>query len=197
MPVITVTGDLPTSARFAHVGIDDYRAGRTAGLFMSRMAPAAGSVIVLRHSEGYRGHDQRVKGLLDFLSSQRPEVGVTDILDGHDQPGLSGQIVLRALHRRDDDVVGIYSAGAGRRGIGTALARTGLAGKVIFIGHELTEQTSRMLREGTMTLVIDQNPEQQAQQAIGLMLKYFGYIDEFTVTPVSFSLFCAENIEAQ
>ena len=52
-----------------------------------------------------------------------------------------------------------------------------LAGRTVFIGHELTAQTKRMLLDSTMTLTIDQNPELQARRAVGILLRRFGYIE--------------------
>ncbi len=44
----------------------------------------------------------------------------------------------------------------------------------IFIGHELTAFTDQSLREGTMTLTIDQSPEMQSQYALEVLMNHFG-----------------------
>jgi LacI family transcriptional regulator len=68
----------------------------------------------------------------------------------------------------------------------------------IFIGHELTENTIRMLREGIMTLAIDQNPERQARNALNLILGQFGYsepaADPQTREHVPFTIYTRENL---
>ena len=38
VPVITIGSDLPSTPRLSYVGIDHFRAGRTAAFFMARMA---------------------------------------------------------------------------------------------------------------------------------------------------------------
>ena len=43
--------------------------------------------------------------------------------------------------------------------------------QVFFVGHELTERSVAALRDGVMSVVLDQAPEAQARRAIDLMLK--------------------------
>ena len=194
IPVLTINNDLPESSRTIHIGADHYRMGRTAGFFMGRMANRAGSIIVVRHSENYRGHHDRVRGFVESLSERRGDLTITDILSGQDQTSLTHQLVYKALSKREE-VVGVYNAGGGRAGVATALEALGLAGKVVFIGHELTERSSEMLRKGTLTLALDQNPEEQARQALGYLLKHFEYTREFLLSPIPFSVISEETIE--
>jgi len=42
-----------------------------------------------------------------------------------------------------------------------------------------------MLQDRTMTLVIDQNPKQQAQNAVDLVLQHYGYLDEEVIHPAA------------
>jgi LacI family transcriptional regulator len=76
--------------------------------------------------------------------------------------------------KRHPDVVGIYNAGAANDAVELALQKSSLKHRPIFIGHELTPQTAKMLSQGTMTLTIDQNPQQQARFAVDVLLHHFG-----------------------
>ena len=194
IPVLTINSDLPESTRTIHIGPDHYRMGRTVGFFMAKMAARDGSILIVRHSEGYRGHSDRVQGFLDGLSERRDDLVVTDILSCLDQTSLTHQLVYKALLKRDN-VVGIYSAGGGPAGVAPALQSLGLAGKVIYIGHELTETSSETLRTGVQTLVLDQNPEEQARQALGYLLRHFEYTTDFALSPIPFSVISEETIE--
>jgi LacI family transcriptional regulator len=69
----------------------------------------------------------------------------------------------------------------------------------VFIGHELTPFTEPMLRDGTMTLTIDQNPEQQARFAVDVLMHHFGHAVLAGVAPpyrsdVPFTLYGPENL---
>jgi LacI family transcriptional regulator len=55
-----------------------------------------------------------------------------------------------------------------------------------------------MLREGVMTLTIDQNPERQARNAVNLILGQFGYGEPATGQQtrdyVPFTIYTRENL---
>jgi LacI family transcriptional regulator len=187
--------DLPTSPRLAYVGIDHYGAGRTAAFFMARMVRRQGPVIVLCHSFAYRAHAQRVSGFRDGLSDYNPTIPIAGVLEGRDQQMQSEQLVLDLLRSSSEGVAGIYNPGGANRAVERAVNAVGLGNKLVFVGHELTVHTSRMLASGMMTLAIDQNPEQQARKAIDVLLRRFGY----TAGPaepneVPFTIFGPENI---
>ncbi len=194
VPVLTINTDLPESSRTLHIGPDHQRMGRTAAFFMAKMAHHDGSIVIVRHSEDYKGHEDRVRGFIDGLAERRKDLAIAEILSGQDQTSLTHQLVYKALMRRRD-IAGIYNAGGGRAGVGSALEAAGLAGRIVFIAHELTDRSREMMTKGTMTLAIDQNPEEQARQALAYLLKHFEYTDEFVPSPVPFSVITEETIE--
>jgi LacI family transcriptional regulator len=194
VPVVTIVSDLPTSPRLAYVGINHHSAGRTAAYFMARMARSAGSVIAIGHSFRYRAHADRISGFREGLADYASDLAISDMLEGHDDQGLTERLLTDAF-RRSANIVGIYNAGGANRAIERALNASGLAGKAVFIGHELTIHTARMLATGVMTVSIDQNPEEQARRAIDVLLQRFGY-GEPLITPgeVPFTIYGPENL---
>ncbi len=198
IPVITVISDLPTSARFAYAGIDHYAAGRTAGYFMAKFARQPGRVIALCYDLGIRGHADRIRGLTDAMNVHGAGLKLAERLEGRDDSEISERLLVDAL-KRHRDIVGVYNAGAPNDAVELALRKSALQQQPIFIGHELTPQSCKMLQEGTMTLAIDQNPQQQARLAVDILLHHFGYAEhpEFK-TPYSatidFTLHGPENV---
>lgn len=195
IPVVTLVSDIPASPRLAYVGIDHYSAGRTAAFFMEAMARPPGPLLVLCHNLRYRAHAERVSGFCDRISDRGSGFTVASVLEGHDDQPLSSQLLADAL-RRIHGVAGIYNTGGSNGAVEAALKSAGLAGKVVFIGHELNTETRRMLQEGTMTLTIDQNPELQARRAINILLYRFGYVEESAGTrDVPFVIYGPENLQ--
>ena len=195
IPVVALVSDLPTSPRLAYVGIDHYAAGRTAAFFMARMVHRPGPVVVLTHSFAYRAHAQRVSGFRDGLADYNPGVEVAGVIEGRDQQMQTEQLLLEVLRRPGEPVAGIYNTGGANRAVERAVSVAGLAGKAVFIGHELTVHTARMLSAGVMTLAIDQNPEQQARKAIDVLLRRFGYTSApAEPSDVPYAIFGPENI---
>jgi len=195
VPVVTMVSDLPTSPRLAYVGIDHYGAGRSAAFFMARMMRAPGPVIVLTHSFAYRAHAQRVSGFRDGLADYDPAIPVAAVVEGRDQQMQSEQMVLDLLRRHEGTIAGLYNTGGANRAVERAITEAGLAGRIVFIGHELTVHTARMLSSGLMTLAIDQNPEQQARRAIDVLLRRFGYTTALAEpSDVPYTIFSPENV---
>jgi LacI family transcriptional regulator len=196
VPVVTLVSDIPTSPRLAYVGVDHYSSGRTAAFFMQGMARAPGAVVVLCNSLRYQAHAQRVSGFRDRIIDHGSRIRIAAVLEGHDDSSLSARLLADAMAGRTD-IVGIYNAGGANGAVEAALAAAQLARQAIFIGHELTDHTRRLLQEGTMTLAIDQNPELQARRAINILLRRFGYVEEIVGSgEVPFVIYGPENCPA-
>lgn len=175
-PVVTIISDVPNSARLAYAGTDHYKAGRSAGYFLGRMTNAAtpGKVVVLCHHIGFQAHAERIRGLTDHLADAVPHLQLAEVVRGGDDPVVS-EAKLREAFRRHPETLCIYNAGAGNRGVVAAMKADILPHRPIFIGHELTAFTYQSLRDGLMTLTIDQSPEMQAQYALEVLMDHFGF----------------------
>jgi LacI family transcriptional regulator len=180
-PVVTMISDLPGSARLAYAGTDHYKAGRSAGYFLGRMC-SPGEVIILCNHLGFHSHAQRVRGVTDQLAASAPALKITSIVEGRDDPGQS-EIRLKEAFRNHPNAVAIYNVGAANRGVAAAIRADILCKRPVFIGHELYKFTHEILREGLMTLAIDQSPELQALFALDVLLNHFGFAGATHVTP--------------
>ena len=175
--VVTVISDLPSSARLAYAGIDHYLAGETAGFFLSKMVRRPGPILVLCHSFRVQSHAERIRGLRAHLEREQAGVVIAQVLEGQDSVARSERLLAEAT-RRHPHVVGIYNAGAAHQAVRAVLQGILQRPLPVFVGHELTAETRLMLRDRTMTLVIDQNPLRQAQHAIDILLQHHGYLDQ-------------------
>jgi LacI family transcriptional regulator len=92
-------------------------------------------------------------------------VELREIMDDRDRAYEESRSVLNA----HPDLAAIYNAGAGNPGIARALTERGLAGRVMLIGHEATEGNKRLLLDGVIDAVIDQNPRVEAREALNVL----------------------------
>lgn len=192
--IVSPTG----SEKDIFVGIDNYAAGRTAAFYMSRMlGPARGKLLALCHSWVYQVHKERLRGFSDYLAEKHSQEHLfSQILFGQDDELRSAEI-LRETLAREPDVIGLYNAGGANEGIATVLRQEKAGGKqpIVWIGHELTDQTRGYLKSGLMTITLDQAPEIQARRSLDTILKRLGVIDvEVSDEPVPFLTYTAENI---
>jgi len=194
IPVVTMVSDLPTTPRLAYVGINHHGAGRAAAFFAARMAGRPGPLIVQCNSFQYRAQSERVSGFRDGLADYAPGASIAALVEGQDNAALTRDLLVEAL-RKAPEAVGVYNAGTVDRAMEQALAAVPSAAGRTVIGHDLTADTVRMLRDGTMTLAIDQNPDLQARQALDILLARFGLSERAGDTgPVPFTLHVRDNI---
>ena len=178
------------------VGIDNYAAGRSAAYYMTNMlADRSGSFLALCHSGVYEVHRERVRGFSDYLAERgNPGHRFALVMFGQDDVLRSAELFEDALSD-GRDVIGVYNAGGAESGIASVLQRHNREKSIMWIGHELTENSRRWLQSGLMNIVFDQAPEIQARRAIDLVLKRIGFIDvEVSTEPVRFLTFNSENI---
>jgi LacI family transcriptional regulator len=192
--VICVVTDVPESPRVAYVGIDHAKAGRTAAFFVARMGRrSAGVALTLSTSTGFRAHKQRIDGFREALAVHRPSVAVAPVMTSGDDPERAYHLLAQAL-RQTPDAVAVYNTGGANTAVAHAIRDAGRAGEVLFVGHELTDETTALLQSGAMTVAIDQAPELQARRAIDLMLGRLGITPvEAMVGEIAFTLHTAEN----
>lgn len=170
--VVTLASDVQNVPRLAYVGIDNRQAGRLAGYVMGRFLAGrdAPKVAFLAGSRSYRGHEEREMGFRAILAEDFPEarlVAQRESLDDRDRAHAEMLAVLDA----HPDLAAIYNAGAGNEGIARALTERGLVGRVVLIGHEATEDNKRLLLDGVLDAVIDQNPRVEAREALNALGK--------------------------
>ncbi|MCB1333008.1 MAG: LacI family DNA-binding transcriptional regulator [Roseivivax sp.] len=190
LPIVQIVSQAAPGDDF--VGIDNYAAGRTAGLMMARLGAVRGPVLALSHSAAYRVHRDRMRGFSDYLEAFGPGPEFTWIGFTQDNTSTAAARVAEALDRHPD-LAGVYNAGGPNGAVLQALART--RRKVFFVGHELTETTRAALANGSADVILDQAPEAQARRATDLMLLRLGLIQEpVDNPPIRFTTITAESL---
>lgn len=168
-PVVTLVSDLPTSARSHYAGIDNIAAGRTAASLLGRFAgERKGQLLVLAGSMLVRDHRERLDGFRAVVDVDFPGLSILPVLEGMDDPRLAEKLVSAALDRHAD-VVGIYSLGAGNRGLVRALEQRGGGSRLFAIAHELTETMRNALQAGLVDAVLNQDPGHEVRSAIRVL----------------------------
>lgn len=166
--VVTLVGDAAPEARAAYVGINNVTAGRTAGRLL-RMAQGArpGRVLPILGALSARDHRERLEGLLAVLDEEGHAITVLPAISVHDRQDLMRSRLTEALAAHPD-ISGIYSIGAGNRGLLEVLE--GFRGPRPFVVmHELTATTRSGLERDLVDAVIDQKPAQEVALAIDVM----------------------------
>lgn len=170
--VVTIVSDVPSSHRLHYVGIDNIAAGRTAATLLGRFAGGrAGSVGLIVGTPALRDHAERQFGFMQVIAGEYPALKVLPVRESLDEDARTEAITSDML-REAPDLVGLYNVGAGNRGIAAALTNADRVSDVIFIGHDLTDDTRRFLLRGVMDAVINQDAGHQSRSAARVLLAH-------------------------
>lgn len=168
--VVTLVSDLGASGRHHYAGIDNIAAGRTAANLMGRfLSKVDGRVGVLAGSMLVRDHRERLEGFLSVLSEDFPHVAILPVIEARDDPALAETSIREAL-RRHVGLNGIYSLGAGNRGLIRALSEVKDPRKrPVVVAHELTASTRQALIDDTIDAVLNQDAGHEVRSAIRVL----------------------------
>lgn len=182
VPVVLLTSTLSGLDGATYVGIDNRVAGRTAGRLLSQWAGrTAGRVLLVTNSLLYCAHQQRVGGFLEVLRERAPDLKIEGPVECYDDDTQTARAIHNALAQKEE-LVAIYNTGCGSMGIRSALLEHDI--RPVWISHEANQQHAELLREGLLSLVLDQDPEGQAEAAIQHLLYANGDLDApVTISP--------------
>lgn len=169
IPVVTLVSDLSASGRVHYAGIDNLAAGHTAASLLGRfVGDRRGSIAVLAGSMLVRDHRERWEGFRSIMAKDYPHLALLEVIEGRDDPALVERL-LTDLFRQRDDILGIYSLGAGNRGLVAALRKARLALRPAVIAHELTGTTRDALNDGFVDAVLNQDAGHEVRSAIRVL----------------------------
>ncbi len=173
--VVTLVSDCPGAQRLGFAGIDNVASGRTAGAIIGRFVGGrTGTIAVMLGSRRLRDHAERVLGLHQAMVPEFPNVTLLPEIEGVDRAENAHRLLVQCLAERPD-IVGVYNAGAGNRGLIAALRESGRAGDVVFVAHELTPITREALLDGTMHAAINQDASHELRSAARQLLAFLAH----------------------
>ncbi len=167
--VVTMVSDLPTSPRGHFVGIDNVVAGRTAAGLLGRFCSGSGgSVAVVAGAMVLRDHVERRLGFDQVMRADYPDLNALPAIEGYDDADLVEKLLSELLDRHRD-VSGIYSLGAGNRGVARAVAKADLPRRPAIVVHELTRYARAELQAGVFDAVINQDIGHEIRSAVRVL----------------------------
>lgn len=95
VPVVTVHTDIADSGRIAYVGTDPYKAGQVAASQMCLLCEPKTEVGIVTGFHGIRGHEQRIKGFMDYLADNDKGLTVEAIGECRDDDYKAYELVQK------------------------------------------------------------------------------------------------------
>lgn len=166
---VTVVSDLADSPRAHYAGIDNLAAGRTAATLLGRfLGKRPGPVLPIAGSLQVQDHRERLEGFQAVFNQTFAERVLLPVVEGGDDPGQVEALVLHAVSEFPD-LAGIYSFGAGNRGLIRAQSALSEDRRPVAIAHELTPVTRGALLSGHIDAVLNQDAGHEIRSAIRVL----------------------------
>lgn len=167
--VVTLVSDLSASTRDHFAGVDNIAAGRTAGTLMGRfLGGRKGPVAIVAGALLVRDHRDRLEGFSAAMAESAPGRELLPVVEGHDDPAAVEHLVTDLIAGHPD-LAGIYSLGAGNRGLIAALEASRRQREICAVAHELTPHSRAALLSGTIDALLNQDAGHEVRSAIRVL----------------------------
>ncbi len=191
-PTLALLSGLHSPDTIGTISVDNRAAGRTAAYMMGRLTKGQGVVGIVTGGELYEVHQDREIGFRAAVRHGFPHIDEVITLMGHDNYHENQQVVSEALTNYPD-LLGIYNVGSGNNGVAAALQESDADSRVVFVGHNLTGTTTRLLLDGTMDIVLHMNVRAIAEQAVHTMVAHLEQ-RECSNEPLPIEIVTRENL---
>jgi ribose transport system substrate-binding protein len=178
IPVVIIDSGLASEDYVSFVATDNYKGGRLAGDRMVERLAGKGKVMLLRYMEGSASTMERERGFLEVMA-ESPEM---EVVSSNQYAGATAETAYQASENLlvrfkteggKLDVDGIYCPNESSSfGMLRALQDAGLAGSVVFIGFDASEQMVRALENGEFDSLVLQDPVKMAYLGVSTMVSH-------------------------
>ena len=197
VPVVALISDLTAQSRAGYVGLDNRKLGRTAAWAISNIGKRPGKVAIFVGSHRYLCQEIAEMSFRTYFREHAPEFHLLETLTSLEDARYAYENTLDLL-KRHSDLVGLYVAGGGIRGVMQALRDQGDAVPrgLVTIGQELMEETRAGLIDGIVKLILSHPLRLLAETTIGAMLRAIEAAGREPATQITlpFDIYTVENI---
>jgi ribose transport system substrate-binding protein len=160
VPTVIIDSGLESDEIVSFVATDNRKGGSLAADRMGQLLGGKGKVLVLRYAEGSASTSEREAGFLDQIKAKFPEI---ELISTDQYAGATRETAKRAsenlLNRFGDQVQGIFTPNeSSTAGMLSALEDIGKAGKVWFVGFDVSQKFIDSLNGESLHGIVVQNP---------------------------------------
>ena len=195
IPVFALIAQLAATGQVHYIGLDNWKAGRTAAWFAASICKAPGKIGILMGNHRYRNQEMNESGFRSYFREYAPDFTLLEPLTTFESSSIAQEMTEQLL-RDHPDLAALYVAGGGITGALAALRLSGRAGKIVMIGKDLMDITRDALMDGTLTLAIAHPLQRLASDAIAGMVRAIaaGSSGGNFTSVLQFDLYTRENI---
>jgi ribose transport system substrate-binding protein len=160
VPTVIIDSGLESEEIVSFVATDNRKGGSLAADRMGQLLNGKGKVLLLRYAEGSASTTEREEGFLGEIKQKFPGI---ELVSTDQYAGATRDTAKRAsenlLNRFGDDVQGIFTPNeSSTAGMLLALQDIGKAGKVSFVGFDVSQTFIDALNNNQLHGIVVQNP---------------------------------------
>ena len=175
IPVVVIDSGLDSNDAVSFVATDNRAAGRLAGFRMAALLANKGNLLVLRYQEGSASTHEREEGFIESIR-KHPEIKI--VSDNRyagattETAYAAAESLLLAQAAAQGTVQGVFTPNESSTfGMLLALEKSGLAGKLKFIGFDASEKLVAALKADEIHGLLIQNPFQMGYLGVKSMVQ--------------------------
>ena len=192
--IVTISTDIPDSARHCYIGIDNFNAGQSAAKISEAICRKGGRILIIEPDPTAWAQMERFNGFQQFFANRGEEEKLRRFYQTKPLTLALGEVI--ALLQAEEDIRVLYSpinneflemlVEAGRH---ETTIRS-----VAKIVHDLSPHSIKNLQSGLIDIVLDSNPMQQVFQAVEFISEQHGYVTKLESSVVDFQLYTSDNL---
>ena len=160
VPTVIIDSGLESDEIVSFVATDNRKGGSLAADRMGQLLNGKGKVLVLRYAEGSASTTERETGFIEQIKAKFPEI---ELVSMDQYAGATRDTAKRAsenlLNRFGDEVQGIFTPNeSSTAGMLLALQDIDKAGKISFVGFDVSQTFIDALNAGQLHGIVVQNP---------------------------------------
>ena len=160
VPTVIIDSGLESEEIVSFVATDNYKGGTLAAERMGQLLGGKGKVLVLRYAVGSASTTERERGFIERIIKNFPGI---ELVSMEQYAGPTRETAKQAsenlLNRFGDQVQGIFTPNeSSTAGMLLALQDIGKAGKVSFVGFDVSQKFIDALNSGELHGIVVQNP---------------------------------------
>jgi len=171
IPVVCVSTDAPGTERLTAVSADPFVSGAMVAEFLHLTVQEPGTVGVFTGDLSTIDHSEKVRGFKQSLSSVNGSLGLSGIIETHDDEGAAYN-QTRKLLARDRSLKALYVSTANSVRVIQALEELDPERRISVVTTDLFAQLVPFLRSGRILATIYQRPEAQGRMAFEALYKF-------------------------
>lgn len=171
IPVVTLNTDIENSKRIAYVGSHYTRSGATAAGLLRLLTHGQVNIGIITGSSNILCHTERIAGFTETLRPYAESIHITGIAEVHDDE-IESYEKTTALLKEHPEINALYFAAGGVYGGCRSVKALGLDGKLRIVAYDMVPTTRELLRQGTISAVICQQPFVQGSKPLSLLFTY-------------------------